>query len=165
MSPGPYRILFLCTGNSARSIIAEAILNKLGGDRCNACSAGSHPTGQVNPGAISLLDELGFDSSTLSSKSWDVFAGPGAPSFDLVVTVCDNAAGETCPIWPGRPLTAHWSIADPAAASGAEDAVRQAFMDAYEALAARIQEILALPLESMKRTELRAALRARSAAR
>lgn len=165
LSPGPYRILFLCTGNSARSIIAEAIVNELGGDRCNARSAGSHPTGQVNPGAIRLLDELGFDSSTLRSKSWDVFAGAGAPSFDLVVTVCDNAAEETCPVWPGQPLTAHWSIADPAAASGAEDEVRQAFMDAYEALAARIQEILALPLESMKRTELRAALRARGAAR
>jgi arsenate reductase len=150
---------------SARSIIAEAILDKLGGNRFSASSAGSHPTGQVNPGAVRLLDELGFDTSTLSSKSWDVFAGPDAPSFDIVVTVCDNAAGETCPTWPGRPLTAHWGIPDPAEVSGSEDAVRQAFASAYEALAARIQEILDLPLESMTRTEMQAALRALGAAR
>ena len=122
-----YNLLFLCTGNSARSIIAEAVLNKEGGGRFKAYSAGSMPKGEVNPHALSLVAARGFNASDFRSKSWDEFAKPGAPPLDFVITVCDNAAGEVCPIWPGQPMTAHWGIPDPAAAEGTEAEIAAAF--------------------------------------
>lgn len=120
MSDKTYNVLFLCTGNSARSVLAEALLNRLGEGRFKAYSAGSTPTGRVNPHTAPLVEALGFAPSEFRSKSWDEFAQPGAPSLDFIITVCDNAAGEVCPIWPGKPMTAHWGIADPAAATGSE---------------------------------------------
>jgi protein-tyrosine-phosphatase len=134
-------ILFLCTGNSARSILAEALLNRLGEGRWRAFSAGSFPRGEVHPMALRLLGERGFPTSDLRSKSWDEFAAPDGPRIDLVVTVCDNAAGETCPIWPGHPARAHWGLADPAAVDGAGQ--RAAFEEAYRLLGARIVGFLA----------------------
>ena len=141
MAEGPASVLFLCTGNSARSILAEALLNRDGGGRFRAFSAGSFPKGAVHPAALELLRERGFPVAGLRSKSWDEFAGPGAPLLDLVVTVCDNAAGETCPVWPGQPARAHWGIADPAAVEG--DGQRAAFDEAYRLLEARIADLLA----------------------
>ena len=142
-----YNVLFLCTGNSARSILAETILNREGRGRFRAYSAGSFPKGEVHPAALVLLDELGHPTEGLRSKSWDEFARPGAPALDFVFTVCDNAAGEVCPIWPGQPMTAHWGIEDPAAV----DAERQqrAFWAAYQAMQRRIQLFLALPLDDI----------------
>jgi arsenate reductase (thioredoxin) len=134
-------LLFLCTGNSARSILAEAILNNEGGDRFRGFSAGSHPKGQVHPCALQLLGELGLPTEGLRSKSWDEFAAEGAPPIHVVITVCDNAAGEVCPIWPGKPARAHWSIPDPAAVEGAGQ--QEAFLEAYRELHARIIEFLA----------------------
>jgi protein-tyrosine-phosphatase len=134
-------VLFLCTGNSARSILAEAILNKEGAGRFRAFSAGSHPKGAVHPAALKLLAELGLPTDGYRSKSWDEFAAPGAPPLDLIVTVCDNAAGETCPIWPGKPARAHWGIPDPAAVEG--PAQRDAFLAAYRSLEGRIGELVA----------------------
>ena len=134
-------VLFLCTGNSARSILAEAYLNARGGGRFVAHSAGSRPAGKVNPFAIELLKQNGFDTTGLRSKSWDEFAVPGAPPLDFVVTVCDNAAGEACPLWPGRPVTAHWSIADPAGVQGSDEDKRKAFMQAFAELSARIERM------------------------
>lgn len=142
-----YNVLFLCTGNSARSILGEALMNKLGQGRFRAYSAGSQPKGEVHPMAISVLDELGFDTAGMCSKSWDEFAGPGAPQFDFIFTVCDNAAGETCPVWIGHPMTAHWGIEDPAAVEGDEQ--REAFMRALHYLRNRISLFLALPLASL----------------
>jgi protein-tyrosine-phosphatase len=144
-----YNVLFLCTGNSARSIIAEAILNRIGAGKFRAYSAGSQPKGQVNPHALQLLKALGYDTSGTRSKSWDVFAQPGAPSLDFVFTVCDNAAGEACPVWPGRPTTAHWGVPDPADATGTEAEVALAFKDAYRMLHQRIAAFAALPLMSL----------------
>src|SRR6185503_12001637 len=120
MPDSTYKVLFLCTGNSARSVIAEAILNKIGTGKFQAYSAGSQPKGQVNPNTIRLLERLGYDTASLRSKSWGEFAQPGAPVMDFVFTVCDDAAGETCPVWPGQPMTAHWGIPDPAAATGTD---------------------------------------------
>ncbi|MBV9883695.1 MAG: arsenate reductase ArsC [Sphingomonadaceae bacterium] len=140
-----WNVLFLCTGNSARSILAEAILNREGGDRFRAFSAGSFPKGQVHLAALGLLRELGYPVQGLRSKSWDEFAGEGVLEIDLIVTVCDNAAGEPCPIWPGRPLTAHWGVEDPADVEG--EGQRAAFQAAYEALKHRIERLLALPLD------------------
>jgi arsenate reductase len=158
MSERPWNILILCTGNSARSILAEALFNALGGGRVRAFSAGSKPAGKVNPHALALLEEQGLDSANLRSKSWDEFAAPGAPDLDLVVTVCDNAAGETCPLWPGVPLRAHWGIADPAAAevakAGNDEDIRAAFMKAYALLAERILTFLSLSFETLDRAEL-----------
>ena len=134
-----YNVLFLCTGNSARSIIAEAILNRAGGGRFKAFSAGSHPKGKINPRTLDLLRKLNYDVSTLRSKSWAEFARPGAPDLDFVFTVCDNAAGESCPLWPGQPITAHWGIPDPAAAQGSEAEIALAFKDAYRMLNRRIE--------------------------
>ena len=142
-----YNVLFLCTGNSARSILAEAILQRDGDQRFGAFSAGSFPKGEVHPAALELLRELGHPTEGLRSKSWDEFAAPGSPELDFIFTVCDNAAGEVCPIWPGKPLTAHWGIEDPAAAEGAGQ--REAFWTAYQALKRRIDLFLALPLDSI----------------
>lgn len=150
-------VLFLCTGNSARSILAEAILNRDGGGRFRAFSAGSFPKGEVHHAALKLLRELGYPTDALRSKSWDEFAAPGAPAIDLIFTVCDNAAGETCQIWPGRPLSAHWGIPDPAVAAGQGQS--EAFRDAYRALCRRIELLLALPLDGMDEVSLRARLR------
>ena len=142
-----YNVLFLCTGNSARSILAEAILNKEGAGRFRAYSAGSFPKGEVHPAALSLLSELSYPTDGFRSKSWDEFASVGAPPLDFIFTVCDNAAGEVCPVWPGKPVTAHWGIEDPAAVEGPGQ--RAAFWTAFQALQRRIQLFLALPLESI----------------
>lgn len=149
-----YNVLFLCTGNSARSIIAEAILNKLGAERFRAYSAGSQPKGQVNPNTITLLKGLGYDTSGFRSKSWSEFAKPGAPALDFVFTVCDNAAGEACPIWPGQPMTAHWGVPDPAEATGNAAEVALAFKDAYRMLHQRIATFAALPIQNLDRLSL-----------
>lgn len=142
-----YNVLFLCTGNSARSILGEAIMNKLGEGRFRAWSAGSQPRGEVHPMALSVLNGLGFDTKGMRSKSWDEFAVPDAPQFDFIFTVCDNAAGETCPVWIGHPMTAHWGIEDPVAVAG--DGQREAFMQALRYLQNRISLFLALPLASL----------------
>jgi arsenate reductase (thioredoxin) len=152
-------ILFLCTGNSARSILAEAYSNAAGKGRFTAFSAGSHPAGKVNPLAIELLKKSRIDTAKLRSKSWDEFAQPGAPKLDLVFTVCDNAAGEVCPIWPGKPITAHWGIPDPAAVQGSDEQKRKAFMRAFTELTTRINLLLALPLGKLDRIALRDKLR------
>jgi arsenate reductase (thioredoxin) len=155
----PYNVLFLCTGNSARSIIAEAILNKTGQGTFRAYSAGSQPRGQVNPHALQLLESLGYETAGLRSKSWDAFAKPGAPKFDFVFTVCDNAAAEACPVWPGQPMTAHWGIADPAEAVGTPAEVSLAFKEAYRLLSQRIGIFTSLPLRSLDQLSLKDKLR------
>lgn len=144
-----YNVLFLCTGNSARSIIAEAILNRLGAGRFIAYSAGSHPAGRVNPHALALLKRLNYPTEGLRSKSWDEFAAPGAPALDFVFTVCDNAAGEVCPIWPGRPMTAHWGIPDPAAMIGSDAEVARAFTEASRMLTNRISTLVSIPIDKL----------------
>ena len=154
-----YNLLFLCTGNSARSIIAEAVLNKEGGGRFKAHSAGSMPKGEVNPHALSLVAALGFNASDFRSKSWDEFAKPGAPPLDFVITVCDNAAGEVCPIWPGQPMTAHWGIPDPAAAEGTEAEIAAAFAEAARQLGTRIRLFLSLPHDTIDQLSLQTRLR------
>jgi arsenate reductase len=150
----PFNTLFLCTGNSARSILAEAYLNASGRGRFRAHSAGSHPAGRVNPMALELLAKNGIDTAGLRSKSWDEFARPGSPELDFVFTVCDNAAGEVCPVWPGQPITAHWGIADPAAVIGAEAEVRKAFVRAFRELTARINLLANLPVDKLDRLTL-----------
>ena len=147
-------MLFLCTGNSARSILAEAYLNARGEGRFRAHSAGSHPNGKVNPFALDLLAKHRIDTSGLRSKSWDEFAAPGAPRLDFVFTVCDNAAGETCPLWPGQPITAHWGVADPAALQGSDEDKRKAFLKAFTELSTRINLMLALPMDKLDRQAL-----------
>jgi arsenate reductase len=147
----PYNILVLCTGNSARSIMAEALFNTMGAGRFKAYSAGSHPTGRVNPFAIELVRALGYPVENLRSKSWDEFAQPGAPEMDFVVTVCDNAAGEVCPLWPGKPVTAHWGFADPAAVVGSDEEKRAAFEQTLFQIQRRVQLFLSLPLETLDR--------------
>jgi len=159
MTTRPYQVLFLCTANSARSIMAEAILNKLGAGKFRAFSAGSQPRGQINPHALVLLQSLGHDVSGFRSKSWSEFADPGAPLLDFVFTVCDNAAGETCPIWPGQPMTAHWGVPDPALATGSAAEIAFAFKDAYRMLNQRIGIFAALPSRSLDRLSLQAKLR------
>jgi len=149
----PYNVLFLCTGNSARSILGEAILNKMGGGKFVAYSAGSQPKGAVHPQAIALLQRLGFATDGLRSKSWDEFAATGAPALDFVFTVCDNAANEVCPVWPGQPMTAHWGVPDPAAVEGEAQAV--AFRDAFQALQRRIELFANLPVRSLDRMSLK----------
>jgi arsenate reductase (thioredoxin) len=150
----PYNVLFLCTGNSARSIIAEAILKKLGAGKFRAFSAGSQPKGQVTPHTLQLLDGLGYDTNGFRSKSWNEFTTAGGPEFDFVFTVCDSAAAETCPVWPGRPMTAHWGIPDPAAATGTPAEIALAFKDAYRMLNQRIGLFAALPIRSLDRLSL-----------
>ena len=154
-----YNVLFLCTGNSARSIMAEAILNKVGSGKFRAYSAGSRPKGQVHPETLRLLRSLGYDTSGLRSKSWHEFAKPGAPSLDFVFTVCDNAAGEACPLWPGQPTTAHWGVPDPAEAKGAEAEIALAFKDAYRMPNQRIGIFASLPLRSLHQLTLQKKLR------
>jgi arsenate reductase len=151
----PYNVLFLCTGNSARSILAEAILNRIGAGKFAALSAGSHPRGQVNPHALALLDRLGYPTDGLHSKSWDELCGPGKPKLDFVFTVCDNAANEVCPVWPGQPMTAHWGIPDPAEVTGDEKKIDAAFKDAYLTLCRRIELFAALPMKSLDRLSLK----------
>jgi arsenate reductase len=160
-----YNVLFLCTGNSARSIIAEAILNEIGKGRFRAFSAGSRPTGCVHPFALDLIRQLGGATEGLRSKSWNEFSGPQAPPMDFVLTVCDSAAGESCPVWPGHPMKAHWGIPDPAAAGGRESEKRRAFADAYRRLAERIEAFMNLPIESLDEPTLRGALVAINATR
>jgi arsenate reductase len=142
-------VLFLCTGNSARSILAEAILNQKGSPNFRAYSAGSHPTGRVNPIAVKLLDAAKMPVANLRSKSWDEFAKPGAPKMDFVFTVCDDAANEICPVWPGQPITAHWGVPDPAAMTGSQSQIERAFRDAFVTLDRRIRLFLSLPLASL----------------
>jgi len=154
MTEKPFNTLFLCTGNSARSIMAEAILNKIGRGKFHAYSAGSQPKGQVNPNTIQLLKGLGYDTSGFRSKSWVEFAKPGPPALDFVFTVCDNAAGEVCPYWPGKPMTGHWGIEDPAAAEGSDAERRRAFLHAYTILEARIKLFSCLPLRSLDRMRI-----------
>jgi arsenate reductase len=159
MTDRPLNILFLCTGNSARSIIAEALTNHLGHGRLKAFSAGSFPKAQPHPFAIELLEKNGIEVAGLRSKNWDEFARPDSPAVDLVITVCDQAAGEVCPIWPGRPTKVHWSIPDPAAVPGSEQEQRAAFRTAYEVLQDRIAALLLLPLETMAPAEIQTRLR------
>jgi len=154
MAERPYHVLFLCTGNSARSILAEAILTDKGRGRFAAYSAGSHPTGRVNPLALALLQRMSLPTAGLRSKSWDEFAAPGAPLLDFVFTVCDNAAGEVCPAWPGQPVTAHWGVADPARAQGSDAAKTQAFRDAFRVLERRIGLFTSLPIAALDRMAL-----------
>ena len=154
MTDRPYNVLFLCTGNSARSIIAEAILNKVGAGTFRGYSAGSHTKGRVHPETLKLLQSLDYDIGALRSKSWDEFAGPGAPPIDFVFTVCDNAAAETCPYWPGQPMTAHWGVPDPVAATGTLAEMALAFKETYRMLNQRIGIFTALPLRSLDRLTL-----------
>ena len=149
MNGEAYNVLFICTGNSARSILAEALMNQAAKGRCNAYSAGSHPTGVVNPHALQTLRDMGMPALGARSKSWDEFATTDAPQMDFVFTVCDNAAGEACPLWPGQPMTAHWGLPDPATARGSEDEVKRAFRDAAVTLRRRIELLLALPLSTL----------------
>ncbi|MGH8239201.1 MAG: arsenate reductase ArsC [Steroidobacteraceae bacterium] len=158
MRDSPYNVLFLCTGNSARSILAESLLNHFGGGRFRAFSAGSFPKGQVHPVALELLEWAGLPTEGLRSKSWDEFAAPDAPPIDFVITVCDNAAGEVCPVWPGRPVTAHWGIPDPAAVEG--DAEKgAAFRKALADLEARVGLLVNVPIESLDRMAVQQAVR------
>ncbi|CAN7765395.1 arsenate reductase ArsC [Pseudorhodoferax sp. LjRoot39] len=146
----PLNVLFICTGNSARSILAESMLSKLGRERFRAFSAGSQPKGRVHPVALQTLRQLHFDDTGFTSKSWGVFAEPDAPQMDFVITVCDQAAGEVCPVWPGQPITAHWGVADPAAVEGSEEAQHRAFLDTAVTLKRRIEFLLALPLAKLE---------------
>ncbi len=154
MSEKQYKVLVLCTGNSARSILGEVLFNSLGRGMFKAYSAGSHPAGKVNPGALEWLQANGYSTEGLRSKSWDEFAAPGAPEFDFIFTVCDNAAGEACPLWLGKPATAHWGIPDPAHVEG-DEARRAAFKHAAEQLARRIQLFMSLPIEKLDKLTLK----------
>lgn len=151
-------VLFLCTHNSARSVLAEAILNRRGAGRFRGFSAGSHPRGTVNPDALALLRRLGHDVSGVSSKSWDVFAGPDAPCMDFIFTVCDDAAGETCPVWPGHPVSAHWGVPDPSRAVGTAEEIAKAWETAHARLDRRIAAFLALPFDALDTASLKSAL-------
>lgn len=154
-----YNVLFLCTGNSARSIMAEALLRARGAGRFNVFSAGSEPKGAVNPYALTTLETMGLPTEGYRSKSWDEFAGAGAPQLDFVFTVCDNAAGEVCPIWPGQPMTAHWGIEDPAAVEGSDIEKQRAFATAFRYLRNRIDQFCAIPLHRLDRLALSQRLR------
>ena len=155
MAERAYNVLFLCTGNSARSILAEALMNRWGQGKFLAFSAGSHPTGTVNPYALALLQRAGIPLEKLRSKSWDEFATPGAPAMDFIFTVCDNAAGETCPYWPGHPMTAHWGVPDPAAIDGSAAEKEKAFWSAFRTLEARIKLFACLPIATLEGMTLR----------
>lgn len=155
MPDAPFNVLFLCTGNSARSILAEAILNRVGAGRFRAYSAGSSPKKAINPNTLALLQELGYDTGALRSKSWHEFSRSDAPRFDFVFTVCDSAAAEPCPVWPGQPMTAHWGIADPAEARGTPAEVMLAFREAFRMLHQRISTFASLPIRSLDELSLR----------
>jgi arsenate reductase (thioredoxin) len=159
MSDQPLNVLFLCTHNSARSVIAEAILNKLGRGKFRGYSAGSQPSGKINPQALKLLETLGYDVTGMRSKSWDEFARPGAPVFDFVFTVCDDAAGEACPVWPGQPMTAHWGLPDPSRAIGTEAEIAHAFNETHRMLNARIGIFVALPIKTLATMSLQEKVR------
>jgi arsenate reductase len=159
MSDHPYNVLFLCTGNSARSIFAESILRKDGAGRFNAFSAGSHPKGKINPFALKVLDAYGYPTEGFRSKGWGEFARPGASELDFVFTVCDAAAGEACPLWPGQPMTAHWGIEDPAAVQGSDIEKERAFVTAFKYLKNRISIFISLPIRSLDKMALGARLR------
>lgn len=154
-----YNVLFICTGNSARSILAEGLLNHLGEDRFKAFSAGSHPAGTVNPFALRALQQFGITTDGFRSKSWDEFSQAGAPELDFVFTVCDKAAGEVCPVWPGQPMTAHWGVADPAAVEGSDERKQQAIRDAAITLKRRIELFLSLPIPKLDTVALQKAVR------
>lgn len=162
LSPPPLNVLFLCTHNSARSILAEALLNAMGGHRFRAFSAGSQPRDkqQPHPLALQVLQQAGMSAEGLRSKSWDEFATPHAPQMDLIITVCDNAAGEVCPIWPGHPATAHWGFADPSAGDASDDDKREAFRETLRLIQHRLALLLQLPAQSLERSQLQAAARA-----
>ena len=151
----PFSVLFLCTGNSARSVIAEAVLNKVGAGKFRAYSAGSQPKGAINPNTIRLLHGLGYDTSEFRSKSWHEFTKPGAPQFDFVFTVCDDAAGEVCPVWPGHPVTAHWGMPDPASVEGSDEQKAKTFRETLRLLSNRIRVFTALPIEKLDRLALK----------
>ena len=159
MNEKVYNVLFICTGNSARSILAEAIMNQLGGGHFKAYSAGSHPKGEVHPLAIETLRGKNFDISGLRSKSWDEFAAPGAPPMDFIFTVCDNAGGEVCPLWPGRPVTAHWGFPDPAAVDGSIEEKRKAFATTFREISQRLRIFLNLPFNKLDRLSLQQQLK------
>jgi len=159
MAEPVFNVLFLCTGNSARSILAESLLNNLGKGRFRAFSAGSHPGGRVNPFALELLEKNHFPTGELRSKSWDEFAQSDAPQLDFVITVCDNAADEVCPVWPGQPVTAHWGIPDPAAVEGSDEKKRHAFVDAMNQLQRRICMFVSLPFRTLDSIKLQTAVR------
>ncbi|RTL00497.1 MAG: arsenate reductase ArsC [Neisseriaceae bacterium] len=159
MSDRIYNVLFICTGNSARSVIAETLMNELGGGHFKAFSAGSHPRGEVHPLTLELLDSQGYETKGLRSKSWDEFAAPDAPQMDFVFTVCDQAAGEMCPVWPGQPITAHWGFNDPAAAEGDKEEQMKVFRQVQTQMATRIRLFLSLPLEKIDRMSLQTQLR------
>ncbi len=144
-----YNVLFLCTGNSARSVMAEALVSVIGGGRFVGYSAGSHPTGRVNPFAVELTTQIGYPADRLRSKSWDEFATPDAPQMDFIITVCDNAAGEVCPYWPGKPATAHWGFADPAGVEGSDEEKRQAFRHIFNEITQRVRAFASLPLAAL----------------
>lgn len=154
MTEKTYNVLFLCTGNSARSILAEAILGRLGKPRFNSFSAGSQPKGEPHPQALKLLGSLNYDTVRFSSKSWDEFAKPGAPGLDFVFTVCDNAASEVCPVWPGQPMSAHWGVPDPATVEGSEAEIAAAFAETYRLMNNRITAFVNLPMQSIDRLSL-----------
>ena len=158
MTDKVYNVLFLCTGNSARSILAEALLNRWGQGKFRGYSAGSQPTGKVNPLALDILQRHGFPTEGLRSKAWDEFAVPDAPTMDFVFTVCDNAANEVCPVWPGQPMTAHWGVADPAAVEGSELEKIQAFREAFRVLEKRIQAFVNLPVPLLDKIKLKQAI-------
>ncbi|THD62969.1 arsenate reductase ArsC [Phenylobacterium sp.] len=158
MSARPMNVLFLCAGNSARSILAEALLTRLGAGQFKAHSAGSFPAGFVNPNTFTIIESLGLDPKDFRSKSWDEFAGPDAPPFDFIFTVCDNAAGEVCPIWPGRPITAHWGVPDPATVMGTPDEITTAFGNTARLLKNRIGLFVDLPFDRLDETSLRSHL-------
>jgi arsenate reductase len=155
MPTSTYNVLFICTGNSARSIMAEAILNQMGAGRFRAYSAGSHPAGEVNPHAIELLERNRFKTTGLRSKNWDEFATADAPHMDFVLTVCDKAAGEVCPIWPGQPMSAHWGVEDPAAVRGSNEVIQRAFNDCFIVMNRRIALLTVLPIEKLNKLALK----------
>lgn len=154
MAEKAYNVLFLCTGNSARSILAEAILDRLGKQRFNSFSAGSRPSGEPHPQALNLLSSLNYDTTRFRSKNWNEFAKPGAPNLDFVFTVCDNAAGEVCPVWPGQPMSAHWGVPDPAAVEGSDAEIAAAFAETYRLMNNRIAAFVNLPIRSIDRLSL-----------
>ena len=155
MTERTYNVLILCTGNSARSIMAEALINTMGEGRFHAYSAGSHPTGKVNPFAIEKVESVKYPTENLRSKSWDEYATPDAPELDFIITVCDNAAGEVCPVWPGQPISAHWGFEDPAAVEGTDDEKRRAFEQTFRHIMTRVRLFVSLPLTMLDRTAIK----------